>query len=136
MKDMYGLSYLLFKHGSMSKRRLRQVVLEFTYRTVLTMLIQLAFCVWNGFSTVSPYGTFFFAMLMVVLSSIQFFVQGILHVEYGFQILNRIFGEYQFNTIKTLTTQDLVSVILSATFDALVFNVFYYFRFYHIKTQK
>ena len=37
MKDIYGLSYLLFKHGSMSIRRLKRVVLEFLYQTILTM---------------------------------------------------------------------------------------------------
>ena len=83
-----------------------------------------------------PYGTFFFAMLMVVLSPIQYFVQGILHVDYGFKIMNRIFGEYQFNTIKTVTTQDLISVTLSATFDAVMFNIFYYVRFFNIEKKK
>ena len=125
MKDLYGLSYLLFKHGSMSTRRLKRVLKEFLYRTVLTMLIQLFFFTWNGFSTVLPYGSFYFTTFMTVLSPAQYFMEGIFHVEYGHKILNRIFGEYKFNTVQTLTFRDLASVIFSAVFDALLFNLFY-----------
>ena len=52
-------------------------------------------------------------------------MEGILHVEYGYKILNRIFGEYKFNTVQTLTLKDLASVIFSAVFDAMLFNLFY-----------
>ena len=68
MKDMYGLSYLLFKHGTMAHRRLDKVLKEFLYRTILTMLVQLFFYIMSGFSTVLPYGSFFFATFMVVLT--------------------------------------------------------------------
>ena len=124
MKDMYGLSYLLFKHGSMAHRRLDTVLKEFLYRTILTMLIQLAFYVLSGFSTVLPYGSFFFATFMVVLTPIQYFLEGILHVEYGYGILHRIFGEYKFNQIHSVSVLNFSGVVASAFFDALIFLIF------------
>ena len=39
MKDMFGLTYLLFKHGTLAHRRTKVVLDEFMYRTILTMLV-------------------------------------------------------------------------------------------------
>ena len=125
MKDIYGLSYLLFKHGSMSHRRLRRVLMEFMYRTVLTMTIHLFFFIWNGFSTVLPYGSFYFTTFMTILSPFQYFIEGVFHIEYGYKILNRIFGEYKFNAVQSLSPLDMTSTIFSAIFDACLFNLFY-----------
>ena len=81
----------------MLHRRLRVVLNEFLYRTILLSLIQLFFFVMSGFSTVLPYGQLFFATQHAVISPICFFIEGLLHADYGYGILHRIFGEYKFN---------------------------------------
>ena len=124
MKDLYGLSYLLFKHGSLSNRRLKTVFNEFLYRTILTMLIQLSFFICNGFSTVLPYGTFYFTTFMTILTPVQYFMQGILHVDYGYGILNRIFGEYKFNIVELSKDTEIYNCIFTAVFDVMLFNLF------------
>ena len=60
MKNIFGLTYLLFKHGTLAHRRTKIVLEEFMYRTVLTMLVQIFLFIISGFSYVMPYGKFFF----------------------------------------------------------------------------
>ena len=87
----------MFKHGTILHRRLRVVLNEFLYRTILLSFIQLFFFIMSGFSTVLPYGTLFFAMQVAVISPIQFLIEGLMHADYGYGIFHRIFGEYKFN---------------------------------------
>ena len=70
MKNMYGLTYLLSKHGTLAHRRSKVVLDNFIYRTILTMLVQSFFFVTNGFSFLLPYGRFFFTFFMALLTPI------------------------------------------------------------------
>ena len=92
MRNVYGLTYLLFKHGTMAHFRTKVVLDEFIYRTVVTMLIQLFVFVISGFSFTQVYGKFFFPFFMAFLTPLQFWVEGITHCDYGYTILHRIFG--------------------------------------------
>ena len=97
MKNIFGLTYLLFKHGTLAHRRTKVVLDEFMYRTILTMLVQIFLFVMSGFSFVLPYGKFFFPFFMAFLTPIQFWLEGISHTDYGYSIFHRIFGEYRHN---------------------------------------
>ena len=79
----------------------------------------------SGFSTVLPYGKLFFAMQVAVISPIQFFIEGLMHAEYGYEIFHRIFGEYKFNKQQILNIFDFSGVVFSAIFDAALFCLFY-----------
>ena len=125
MRDIYGISYLLFKHGTILHRRLRVVLNEFVYRTILLSIIQLFFFIMSGFSTVLPYGALFFATHVAIISPIQYFLEGIMHTDYGYGIFHRIFGEYKFNKAHNLNIFDFSGVIFSSVFDAIMFCVFY-----------
>ena len=125
MRDIYGISYLLFKHGTILHRRLRVVLNEFMYRTILLSIIQLFFFIMSGFSTVLPYGALYFATHVALFSPIQYFVEGIMHTDYGYDIFHRIFGEYKFNKGHTLNFFDFSGVIFSSIFDAMLFCLFY-----------
>ena len=125
MRDIYGISYLLFKHGTILHRRLRVVLNEFIYRTVLLSLIQLFFFIMSGFSTVLPYGPLFFATHVAIVTPILYYSEGILHSDYGYGIFHRIFGEYKFNKAHNLNFFDFGGVISSSIFDACLFCLFY-----------
>jgi hypothetical protein len=125
MRDIYGISYLLFKHGTILHRRLRVVLNEFLYRTILLSMIQLFFFIMSGFSTVLPYGALFFATQVAIISPIQYFLEGIMHTDYGYGIFHRIFGEYKFNKAHNLNIFDFSGVIFSSGFDAILFCLFY-----------
>ena len=125
MRDIYGISYLLFKHGTILHRRLRVVLNEFIYRTILLSIIQLFFFVMSGFSTVLPYGPLFFATHVAIISPLLYSIEGILHSDYGYGIFHRIFGEYKFNKAHYLNFFDFGGVIVSSIFDALLFCLFY-----------
>ena len=125
MRDIYGISYLLFKHGTILHRRLRVVLNEFVYRTILLSIIQLFFFIMSGFSTVLPYGAIYFATHVAIISPIQYFLEGIMHTDYGYGIFHRIFGEYKFNKSHSMTVFDFSGVICSSVFDACLFCLFY-----------
>ena len=99
MKNLYGLGYLLFKHATLTHRRTKVVINEFTGRTCTTMLISMFFFVIYGFSYTLPYGKFFFSFFMAVQSPLQFFMQGITEMDYGYKIVHRVKGEYRCNLI-------------------------------------
>ena len=102
MQDLYGLSYLLFKHGSMLHRRLKQVTKEFVYRTCLAMCIHFTFFVCSGFSITMPLKMKYFMIFMSVLSPLMYWVEAIFHIEYGQRILHRVFGEYKNNQVNSI----------------------------------
>lgn len=79
----------------------------------------------SGFSTVLPYGSLFFATHVAIISPIQYLLEGVMHSDYGYGIFHRIFGEYKFNKKLNLNVFDFTGVISSASFDAVLFCVFY-----------
>ena len=81
----------------------------------------------SGFSTVLPYGSLYFATHVALISPIQYFVEGIMHTDYGYEIFHRIFGEYKFNKGHSLSILDFSGVILSSIVDAMLFCLFYAF---------
>jgi len=70
MKNLYGLTYLFFRHGTLAHRRAKVVMTEFIGRTVTTLLIAFFFFFVNGFSYMLPYTRFFFSFYMAVLTPI------------------------------------------------------------------
>ena len=50
LNDLYGLSYLLFKHGSLYRRREASVQGLFNYRTVLFDFLAIFLFILTGFS--------------------------------------------------------------------------------------
>ena len=125
IRDIYGITYLLFKHGTILHRRLRVVLNEFLYRTILLQIIQLFFFITSGFTTVLPYNQLFFATHVAFVSPLLYFFEGITHVDYGFAIFHRIFGEYKFNKTHNLGVLDFTPVILSSLFDSGLICLFY-----------
>ena len=126
MRSLYGLTYLLFKHGTLTNRRVKIVLQEFIYRTVLTQLVQLIFFTMSGFSYTMIYGKFFYPFFMVCLTPLQFWIEGVTHCDYGYAIFHRIFGEYKHNQTQKLQVLSYLLVILTATADASVFAIFYF----------
>ena len=70
MKNLYGLTYLFFRHGTLAHRRAKVVLTEFIQRTVMTQLISIFFFFVNGFSYNLPYGRFFFSFFMAIQTPI------------------------------------------------------------------
>ena len=68
MKNTYGLTYLLFKHGTLAHCRTKVVLDEFIYRTILTLIVQLFVFVMSGFSYTVIYGKFFYPFFMAFLT--------------------------------------------------------------------
>ena len=124
MRDLYGLGYILFKHGTVLHRRLKVVVDEFIYRTVLLSITQLFFFIMGGFSTVLPYGALFFGAHTAVFSPISCLLEGVMHTDYGYGVFHRIYGEYKFNKA-TPGALEFLGVIFSAVTDAVLFCLFY-----------
>ena len=100
MKNLYGLTYLFFRHGTLAHRRAKVVLTEFHHRTMTTQFIALFFFFLHGFSYQLPYGRIFFSFFMAIVTPIQYLVQGITHSDYGYNVFHRIFGEYRFNLIQ------------------------------------
>ena len=125
MQDVYGISYLLFKHGTVMHRRVGVVLNEFLYRTVLLSIVQLFFFTMSGFSTVLPYNPFFFTAFSSVLSLLQYYFEGIMHMDYGYGIFHRIFGEYKFNKRYSLNFFDFSGVMITAAIDGFFYCLFY-----------
>lgn len=70
MKNIYGLTYLFFRHGTLAHRRAKIVLTEFIGRTVTTQLISIFFFFVHGFSYMLPYGRLFFSFFMAVQTPI------------------------------------------------------------------
>ena len=62
---------------------------------------------------------------MAFVSPLLYFFEGITHVDYGFGILHRIFGEYKFNKTHNLGVFDFTPVILTSLFDSGLICLFY-----------
>ena len=64
---------------------------------------------------------------MLVISPLQYFIEGILHLEYGYGIQHRIFGQYKFNKLMGITTSDSIRnfrpTMLQAVLDACIFMI-------------
>ena len=123
MRDIYGISYILFHHGTILHRRLKVVLDEFLYRTILLLTVQMLFFIISGFSTVLPYKPLFFASQVAIITPIAIFFEGIMHMDYGYGIFHRIFGEYKFNKVHTLSLSDFTTSICYAFFDALLITI-------------
>ena len=72
-----------------------------------------------------PYNTLFFATHVALISPVLYFTEGITHMDYGYGIFHRIFGEYKFNKTHNLSIFDFTPVILSSLFDSLLLCLFY-----------
>ena len=72
-----------------------------------------------------PYNAIFFATHVALVSPVLYFIEGIIHVDYGYGVFHRIFGEYKFNKTHNLSILDFMSVILSSLFDSLLLCFFY-----------
>jgi len=127
MKNLYGLTYLFFKHGTLAHRRAKVVLTEFIQRTVMTQLISIFFFFVNGFSYNLPYGRFFFSFFMAIQTPIQFWMEGISHLDYGYSIVHRIFGEYKSNLTTQLAFVDFLNVFIIGLLDGLIFISTYLF---------
>mmetsp|Transcript_34051 Transcript_34051/g.44942 ORF Transcript_34051/g.44942 Transcript_34051/m.44942 type:complete len:246 (-) Transcript_34051:3574-4311(-) len=58
---------------------------------------------------------------MAVQTPSQFWLQGISHTNYGFNVYHRIFGEYRFNLIQQVSIKDFFEVFCNSSIDALFF---------------
>ena len=74
MKNLYGLTYLFFRHGTLAHRRAKVVLTEFIARTVTTQIIAIFFFFVHGFSYILPYGRLFFSFFMAIQTPIQFWI--------------------------------------------------------------
>lgn len=125
MKNLYGLTYLFFRHGTLAHRRAKVVLTEFIYRTVITQIIAIFAFFVSGFSYTLPYGRFFFSFFMAVQTPIQFWIEGISHSDYGYPVFHRIFGEYRFNLVQQVSFKDFFEVLSLSLIDALAFCLIY-----------
>lgn len=70
MKNLYGLTYLFFRHGTLAHRRAKIVIAEFIGRTITTQMISTFFFFLHGFSYILPFGRYFFSFYMAVLTPV------------------------------------------------------------------
>ena len=75
---------------------------------------------------------------MLVISPLQYFIEGILHLEYGYGIQHRIFGQYKFNKLMGITTSDSIRnfrpTMLQAVLDAIIFMVLPFAELFKLKS--
>ena len=72
-----------------------------------------------------PYGRLFFSFFMAVQTPIQFWMQGISHTDYGYNVYHRIFGEYRFNLIQQVSVKDFLEVFFHSALDSFFFMLCY-----------
>ena len=89
------------------------------------MVIHLFFFITSGFTSLIPYNQLFFAAHIAIFSPILYFLEGITHMDYGYGVLHRIFGEYKFNKAQNLNFLDFIPEMLSSLFDAGLLCFFY-----------
>ena len=124
MHDIYGLSYLLFKHGNCVHKRMMQIVKEFTYRTIFAMFVHFIFFVASGLTVGVTLSDTYFSIFMAFLSPVSYVLEAIFHIEYGQKIFHRVFGLYKNNQINDLGNLEMFGVIISAVLDAAVLSMF------------
>ena len=68
MDHLYGIGYLLLKHGTLAHRRLGVLFDELLWRTAFTFLDQAFYFAANGHTLAMPSGLIFYAAFMTVIS--------------------------------------------------------------------
>ena len=96
LQDFYGVSYLLFKHGTFYIRRKAEMQTLYNYRTLLINIITISFIFQNCLSAMDPFSNLFFTVFMLVITPTVYFVIGSTHKNFGFDYFYRIFGEYKY----------------------------------------
>ena len=84
MEYFYGLTYLLFKHGTIMHRRMQVIIDELLWRTTFCFLNQALWYTVGGFSIEMPYSLVFFSAFMSVLSPTQYILEATLATDFGF----------------------------------------------------
>ena len=125
MDHFYGLTYLLFKHGTLAHRRQNVVFNEVVWRTAFTFLNQAFFFAVNGYSATMPYSLVFYSAFMSFLTPAQYLIEGIFATDYGYAVLHRIIGEYKQNHQYGRLDFSVLMVMLSAGLDCALFNLVY-----------
>ena len=103
------------------------------------MLIQYIFFFCSGLTQTLPYGFFFFVMFMLIISPLQYFIEGILHQEYAYGIQHRIFGQYKFNRLAGITNYfcalNQLPAMVQAFLDALILIVLFCGELFQLKNE-
>lgn len=131
MNDIYALSYLLYKHGTISYRRMNVATSLFLYRIFLITEINLLYLLQNGFSAVNPVKEWSMVLFLIVVSPLQIYLASISYKEIGADYFHRIFGEYQKNLLTNFIPKyNIYELFISSILDILFFNMIRYISDY------
>ena len=134
MTHLFGLTYLLLRHGNATHRRLKQVLKEFIYRSVLNFCIFMFFFITDGFSFILPFQDAFITAFVSIVSPMLYYFESIFYIDYGQGIFHRVFGEYLNTMSNDVKTSEVLLVMLSAFFDFGIMAI-YIFSEYYFCTQ-
>jgi magnesium-transporting ATPase (P-type) len=122
MNSLYPLTYLLFKHGTLCNRRVREVTKVLLYRTFLLAWIISTFMCIHAFSASLPFKRLMIILFIVLVSPLQIFFHGFSYRDVGFQYIYRVYGEYKRNMMVNLFNRyDLVEAFSTAGLDTVVY---------------
>jgi magnesium-transporting ATPase (P-type) len=122
MNSLYPLTYLLFKHGTLCNRRVREVTKVLLYRTFLLAWIISTFMCIHSFSASLPFKRLMIILFIVLVSPLQIFFHGFSYRDVGFQYIYRVYGEYKRNVMVNLFNRyDLVEAFSTAGLDTVVY---------------
>ena len=122
MNSLYPLTYLLFKHGTLCNRRVKEVTKVLIFRTFLLALIISSYMCIHGFSASSPFKRLMIILFIVLVSPLQIVMHGFSYRDVGYQYIYRIYGEYKRNFMVNLFNRyDLLETLVLAGIDSIVY---------------
>jgi len=117
MNNFYGMTYLLFRHGTFLHRRLAEATRLLIYRSFLLLFATLPFMCQNGFVSVIPFKALGLTSFVALLSPIQIIAHASTYLDIGYHCYHRVFGEYKRNLIipffsSSIVIKELLSALL------------------------
>ena len=97
MSEFYGLTYLIFKHGTILHRRKIFLQENYLYRVILIQVLLVFNFINCGFSSSNPFYDVFFAVVIGIVTPFGCLTNSLFHKNDGYDVLHRVFGDYRIN---------------------------------------
>jgi magnesium-transporting ATPase (P-type) len=128
MTDLYGLSYLMFKHGTICHRRIKKAYDLFVYRTALMDIFALTFFAVSDLTATAFIPYLWFSTFNLLITPFMFFVTGSVSQDFASNYMHRIYGEYRCNLVYSESFEP--RILIGAFIDGLLFSSTY-IQFYN-----
>jgi len=95
--NFYAISYILFKHGSKTMMRKSKLVSSMLYIKLMAFLIVMTHIVSCGFTGSTGFIGMYYYGYFIIISPIQLFILALMHKDFAYNFLYRLFGHYYMN---------------------------------------